>query len=209
MGKLIKCDLTRLKGDRSAIAAMVLLALAFAVMTVFSVITTMYRLEENFFIYAVFMIAKVLLYAMPAASLLLYLAGFYKTKRHTNWFLLLGSIATAAQLGVVALNWSEFLLGFASDTMHLLFTVSLILLVVQPLVTLVCFLTELNVAFPRIACLLTVASLALYAALALLAGFETLALLSVSYLIYSIGLYIAIPAIVSFEREHGHYIHYT
>lgn len=209
MGKLIKSDMSRLKGDRSAIAALVLLGLAFVATTVFSVITTMYKLEENFFIYALFMVAKTLLYAMPAASLLLYLEVFYKTKRHTNWFLILGSIATAAQLAVVALNWGEFILGFSTDTMHLLFTVSLILLVIQPLVTLVCFLTELNVAFPRIVCLLTAASLLLYGILAFLAGFETLALLSASYLIYSIGLYIAIPAIVSFEREHGHYIHHT
>ena len=209
MGKLIKSDISRLKGDGSAIAAIVLLALSFIATLVFSILTTMYKLEENFFVYAVFMVAKALLYAMPAASLLLYLDVFYKTSRHTAWFLILGGIATAAQLGVVALNWSEFMLGFSSDTIHLLFTTSLILLVVQPLVTLVCFLTELKVAFPRIACLLTVASLVIYAVLALLSNYYTLALLSGSYIIYSIGLYIAIPRIVEFEREHGHYIHHT
>ena len=36
-----------------------------------------------------------------------------------------------------------------------------------------------------------------------------LALLSGSYILYSIGLAIAIPSIVGFEREHGSYIHHT
>lgn len=209
MGKFIKSDITRLKGDGAAITAIILLGISFLAIALFSIFTTMYRLQENFFVYMVFMVAKWLLYSMPAASLMLYLEVFYKTKRHTNTFLLLGSIATAAQLGVIAFNWSDFTMGFGTDTMHLLFTVSLILLVVQPLVTLVSFLTELKAAFPRLACLLTVIALTLYFVMVLLAGYYTLALLTGAYIIYSIGLFIAIPKIVDFQREHGHYIHHT
>lgn len=209
MGNIFKNDIKRLKDDRAAIFAIVLLGVAFAAMAPFAVLTTLYRLNENIFLFLGVTISKWLLYSMPAASLLLYLAGFYQTKRHTTPFLILGGIATAAQLGVIAFNWGEFALGFHSDTIHLLFTVSLILLVVQPLVTLICFLTNLNVAFPRMACLLTIIAMALYLVMTVLASYWMLALLTGAYIIYSIGLFVAIPKIVAFQREHGHYIHYT
>lgn len=209
MENIFKSNLKRLKGDRAAIAAFVLLGISFFAMMGFSVMSSLHRMSEGFFLYITVMAGKMLLYGMPAISLMLYLEDFYKTRHHTNWFYILGAIATAAQLAVIALNWGEFTLGFHSDTIHLLFTVSLILLVVQPLVTLICFLTKLNVAFPRIACLLTAISLTLYLILALLSGYNTLALLSGSYLLYSLGLFVAIPKIVEFEREHGHYIHHT
>jgi len=199
----------RMKGDCAAVCAIVLLGVAFLAMAPFAVITTLYLLDESIFLFLGATVSKWLLYSMPAASLLLYLLGFYKTKRHTDLFLILGGIATAAQLGVIAFNWGEFALGFHSDTIHLLFTVSLILLVVQPLVTLVCFLTSLNVAFPRMACLLTVIAMTLYLIMALLASYWMLSLLTAAYIIYSIGLFVAIPKIVAFEREHGHYIHHT
>lgn len=199
----------RMKGEHAAKIACCLLGISAVAMAPFAAITSQYLLPQSALLFIAAVMSKLLLYAMPAISLLLYLEFFYKTKRHTPWFLILGSVATAAQLVVIVLNWGEFILGFSSDTFHLLFAISLILLVIQPLVTLVCFLTELNVAFPRIACLLTVASLLLYGLLAILAGYETLALLSLSYLLYSIGLFIAIPKIVDFEREHGHYIHHT
>lgn len=209
MSNIIQDEFKRLKGDRAAIAAIVFLGVSIFAMAPFAGITSIYMLDENYFMFLGATIGKLLLYAMPALALLIYLEDFYKTKRHTNWFLILGGIATAAQLAVIALNWGEFALGFHSDTIHLLFTVSLVLLVVQPLVTLICFLTQLNVTFPRIACLLTVIALTMYLIMALMAGYWMLALLSGSYIFYSIGLAVAIPKIVGFEREHGHYIHHT